>query len=153
MSTHQALLDPAVLRALDPSFIDLPSEESVLEGVASRYAVLELGAEDPRRAAVLDVVDLAALPGEPDVVVVRRYSRGDYALPHRFGEEVAGAGWGVHVALQDSLVDGLTFWDGQEFTRVLDTAGTPVRPAMDAWCWTSPVRADVRYTVTIGGRA
>ncbi|MEV4577358.1 hypothetical protein AB0K16_29365 [Nonomuraea jabiensis] len=142
-----------MLSDLDPSFVDLQQVESVIEGVTSRCAVLELGTDDPRRAAILAAVDPDALPGEPGTLLLRRYLRGDYWLPHRFGEELGDVGWGVHVALQDSGVDGMTYWDGEEFVRVLDKAGIPVRPAPDAWCWTSPVRSAVRYTVTIGGSA
>ena len=124
--------------------------DSVLEGVGSRYATLDLAtAPEELRAAVLDLVEL---PGSPDAMVLARFGPGDYALPERAGETLGGADWCVYLAFGGSTVNGLTFWNGEEFLRALDADDRPVTLAPDAWCWTSPVRGGVRYAVMIGGR-
>ncbi|MGY3678112.1 hypothetical protein [Streptomyces sp. TE33382] len=107
------------------------------------------------RNRIMSALDEALLPGPPTRIVVRRYGRGSCSPPHKFHEELpSNSGpdsWTVLCALQDSEVDAITYGSGEKFSRHFDRAGSGLYLAQDSWCWTSPVRGEMRYTLAIGG--
>lgn len=121
-----------------------------LTGARSRYtglAVDQPGLRD-RLVAVA-----ASLPGTPDPATVRvqRHDVGDFTLPRRVGDTVAGD-WELTFPLSDSEVDGVTAWIGGRFERVLDRVGTGLLLPPGSWAWVSPVRGAPRYSVVMGVR-
>ncbi|MEU3309551.1 hypothetical protein ACWGSK_14135 [Nocardiopsis sp. NPDC055551] len=121
-----------------------------LTGARSRYT--DLAVDDPGLRDRLVAV-AAPLSGAPDpaTVRVRRHDVGDFTLPHRVGDVVAGH-WSLTFPLDDSEVDGVTAWVDERFERVLDRAGTGLLLAPGSWAWVSPVRGAPRYSVVMGVR-
>ncbi|MCX4966454.1 hypothetical protein OHA98_16750 [Streptomyces sp. NBC_00654] len=130
---------------------------NILSGVAEGgFDTLDFtGMSGDIQNEIMSALDETLLPGPPARIVVRRYGRGSCAPPHKFREELPSSsepgGWTVLCALQDSEVDAITYWSGEKFCRHFDRAGSGLYLAQDSWCWTSPVRGEMRYTLAIGG--
>ncbi|MFL1379516.1 MULTISPECIES: hypothetical protein [unclassified Nocardiopsis] len=142
---------PTLLEEVRAALADpAPTDPEDLTGARSRFTDLPVG--DPGLRERL-VAAAAHLPGTPDPATLRvhRHDVGDFTLPRRVGDTVAGA-WALTFPLADSDTDGITAWTGDRFERLLDRAGTGLLLPPGAWAWVSPVRGAPRYSVLMGVR-
>lgn len=131
--------------------------DTLLTGVVEEWSGISdaSGIPDGVRKRIISSINEVLLPGPPSRIAVRRYEKGSSSPPHKFHEEIPGnsrpEAWTVLCALQDSDVDAFTYWSGERFSRHFDSAGSGLHIAQNSWCWSSPVRAETRYTLAIGG--
>ncbi|MFE6308614.1 hypothetical protein [Nocardiopsis sp. NPDC057823] len=128
----------------------VPTAPEDLTGARSRYT--DAPVDDPglRERLVAAAARLPVTP-DPETLRVHRHDVGDFTLPRRVGDTVAGA-WALTFPLADSDTDGVTAWTGERFERLPDRAGTGLLLPPGAWTWVSPVRGAPRYSVLMGVR-
>jgi hypothetical protein len=147
--------DPAGMVALVSGWADrfTPQDGPGLDDMSAQYATFVPDGGDYDELKTFLALDL--LPTPPRWLVLQKYRHGDYSLPRRLHMDLPASreevSWAATCPLTRDPADGVTIWGGDRFVRLTDERGLAVVADADAWCWTSPVQGEIRYTMTLGG--